>query len=200
MIIACNHTHRFTKQFDDIAQEDIASCQTFNGISPDDFLDWTTAGAPDSIKRIIGALPYTLERRYTWLYIRPQKVVLGEPDTRSGSFFHIDVDAVGRCVAPDWDDFRAMSVSFGDVAETEFIADPFDLEVSGPPRSSDYVNFSHLVNNGQKWRTESPRPCQVAEYTIRDFHRAGPPRRSGWRLVILAFETNAPPVEKWVHQ
>ena len=58
----------------------------------------------------------------------------------------------------------------------------------------------HKVDDGQTWRTESPRPCQVAEYTIRDFHRAGPARRSGWRLVILAFETNAPPVEKWVHQ
>ncbi len=195
MLIQCNHTHAFTKQFEDLQQHDIERCPRLDGISPHDLI--TRADVPEPIKEVVRQLPYTNQRKWCWLYVRPQLCVLGGPDDRSGSFWHVDVDAVFRCVAPDWDDFQAMAVSFGNVAETEFIVDPLQIEVTGPPKSRDYVTFSPLVNAGQVWRTEAPRPCQVAHYTIRDFHRAGPIRRTGWRLVILAFETNAPPVEKW---
>ncbi len=193
MLVRCNHTHRFTKQFQDISQEDIASCPALEAVSPADAL---ASGVAESIKQVIRELPYTGERAYTWMYIRPQLCSLTEPDRRAGTFYHLDVDAPFRSVAPDWDNFRTMVVSFGDVSETQFITDPISFE-SGPPRITDYVNLSGLVNNGHPWNTASPRPCQVAEYTTRDFHRAGPIRRSGWRLVMIIIETDAPPSPTW---
>lgn len=192
----CNQSHRFTKQFEDIPQEDIARCPLLEGgHSPAEIL--ARADVSESIKNVVRELPYSGDRAYTWLYIRPQQCTISGPDHRSGAFFHVDVDAVYRCVAPDWEDFRVMIVSFGNVAETQFISDPLELEVTKLPQVSDYVNFSGIVNNGYPWKLESPKPCQVAQYTIKDFHRAGPIRRNGWRLAIVVFETNAPPVDKW---
>lgn len=196
MKIACNQTHRFTRQLKDVPQDDIAACPTLNGLSPYDVL--SDKRVPETIRDAVKSLPWGWggERTYRWLYVRPQLVDLTQADRRSGSFWHIDVDAVFRCVAPDWNDFRAMAVSFGDIAETEFMATPFDIDVDGPPRSSHYVELLAQLE-GKTWTTEQAKPCQVALYTIRDFHRAGPCRRSGWRLIILAFETNAPPKETW---
>ncbi len=108
----------------------------------------------------------------------------------------MDVDAIYRSVAPDWDDFLAMAVSFGDVGETEFISTPMMMPIDGPPRSSDYVKYSALVT-ARPFETHSPKPCQVAHYMTPDFHRAGPIRRTGWRLIILAFETDAEPKATW---
>lgn len=193
MLIECNHTHRYTAQLEELTQDEIALVPMMDGVTGVEVIE----RAP-RLAAVLSDLPRQREpRAHTWYYVRPQLCRRREPDRRSGSFWHIDVDAVYRSVAPDWDDFRAMAVSFGDVAETEFIEDRFSIEVDGPPRSSDYVTFSPLVNNGQQWRTSSPKPGQVAEYTIRDFHRAGPIRRDGWRLIVLVFETNATPVEKW---
>lgn len=194
MKIDLNHTHRYTTKLNDVSQETISKCVTLDGV------DFATlyGKLPLAVTAEIAAMPFQREpRKHTWFYVRPQLCRKGEPDKRSGSFWHIDVDAVYRSVAPDWDDFRAMAVSFGDIAETEFVDEPMQIEVDGPPRSQDYVTFAPIFNDGRERRTSSPEPCQVAEYTIRDVHRAGRIRRDGWRLIVLVFETNAEPAEKW---
>lgn len=199
MKIACNQTHRFGMNLGDLPQEVLElasiSCPKIEGWTPAEVLSHPTASR--AVKNKVAQLPWGWggERAHRWLYIRHQKVAAGQPDRRSGSFWHVDVDAVFRSVAPDWDDFRAMAVSFGDIAETEFIATPFDIDVDGPPRSSMYVEL--LPQLPATFETHAPAPGQIAHYTVRDFHRAGPVRRSGHRLIILAFETNAPPQDKW---
>lgn len=196
MLIRFNGHHRFTKQFDDVPQHDIAACPLIeSGESPDSIL--ARADVPDSIKLVVRDMPYGAFKN-TWLYVRPQRCVIGQPDARSGSFFHVDVDSVYRCVAPSWDpkDWRVMIVSFGDVAETEFIAEPIDIELTRAPRITDYVEMSAVLSS-KRWQTESPLPGQVTEYSILDVHRAGPIRRSAWRLAIVCFETNVPPLDKW---
>jgi len=193
-----NDTHHFGAKLGDLPEEVIEDLngRFIEGWTPKQVLD--TAYVPRAVKNVVMKLPWGWggERAHQWLYIRPQRVILGQPDRRSGTFWHVDVDAVYRSVAPDWDDFRAMAVSFGGVAETEFIATPFDITVEGPPKSADYVNLLPQLE-GRAYGTHAPEPGQIAHYTARDFHRAGEPRKTGWRLVILAFETNAPPQAKW---
>ncbi len=197
-LLAMNHTHRFGDFMGTLPQELIASMKhmRLEGVSPDEVL--RNPVIPRAVQNVVMRMPWGWggDRAFRWLYIRPQHVVQGQPDRRSGSFWHVDVDAVYRSVAPDWDDFRAMAVSFGDIAETEFIKTPFNITVDGPPKSADYVHLLPQLE-GKTFETHAPEPGQVAHYTVRDFHRAGPVRNTGWRLIILAFETNAAPQERW---
>jgi hypothetical protein len=197
MKLEINHTHRFGMQLNDLSQKVIAACPRYDGVSPEVVLG--AYALPIEVKHTLAALPWGGERKYRWLYIRPQLCRLDEPDHRSGSFFHLDVDAVYRSVAPAWDEFRAMAVAFGDVAETEFIADPMTIDVPGEtPKSQDYVTLAGILNPvGVRWSTHSPRNAQVAHYTTLDAHRAGKIRKDGWRLIVLGFETNAEPQEVW---
>lgn len=191
-----NNTFRFTEQLDDISQEDIARTPPVGwGESPENIL--LMPNMPESVKAVIGALPYPTDRKYIWCYVRPQWCELGKTDERTGSFFHCDVDAIYRCVAPDWYDFKELLVSFGNISETEYITDSLNIEVNPVPQSSDYVTLSPYFNNGQEWKTASQKNGQVVEYTMRDVHRAGPIRRTGWRLVIVCFATNAEPATTW---
>lgn len=195
MKIRCNETHRFTKQFPPISEEDIRATPGIpTGESPETIL--ARNDIPESVRSVIRDLPYANDRVYTWIYVRPQYVDKDKPDTRTGSFYHLDVDAIYRCVASSWEDFKELIVSFGDVSETAFISEPADIEVTGPPKSEDYVSLLPQVSP-REWPTESPAPGQVAEYTIRDFHMAGPIRKTGWRLVIVVFQTNTPPSDRW---
>lgn len=200
--LSMNHTHHFGEKLGELPQEVIEAAARspvpwkVEGWKPSEVLE--APFVPRAIKNKVAQLPWGWggKREHRWLYIRPQLVKMGEPDRRSGSFWHVDVDAVFRSVAPDWDDFRAMAVSFGNIAETEFIKTPFDITVDGPPKSADYVHLLPQIE-GKAFTTHTPQPGQIAHYTVRDFHRAGPPRQSGWRLIILAFETNAKPQDKW---
>ncbi len=195
MIIRCNETYRFTKQFEPISQEDIARTPS---VTPGDSLAVVLAKPtmPESVRSVIRDLPYCNDRLNTWIFVRPQYVDATQPDARIGAFYHLDVDVIYRCVSKDWDDFKNMVVSFGDIAETEFISEPTEIEVHGPPTPADYVSVLPQISH-RTWPTERPAPGQVAEYTVRDFHRAGPIRKSGWRLVIIVVQTNAPTVESW---
>ncbi len=194
MIIQLNQTHHYGEQLEDVPQGDIEICPTWNGVSPESIIS-TESFCPGTILQRIKLLPWAPDRKWRWLYVRPQWCDPGRPDARSGSFWHMDVDAVYRSVAPTWDEFRAMAVSFGDVAETQFAEDDKCIEVGERPDSADYARLSGLLN--YDWKTSGPRNAQVAHYTTLDVHRAGPIRRTGWRLIILAFATNAEPQEKW---
>ncbi len=194
--IQCNVTHRFAETLSPMFQAEIEACPRMDGVSYRDLI--TRADVPNIVKSAVRELDEMRahKRKHWWLYIRPQYCELGAADKRSGAFWHMDVDAIYRSVAPDWDDFLAMAVSFGDVGETEFISTPMMMPIDGPPRSSDYVKYSALVT-ARPFDTHSPKPCQVAHYMTPDFHRAGPIRRTGWRLIILAFETDAEPKATW---
>ncbi len=194
MNLNINHTHRFGQQFNDIPQDVIEACPLLDGGAyPKDLL--RNEKIPQQIRSIIADLPWSFKRKHAWLYVRPQRCFARGQDTRTGSFYHLDVDAVHHAVAPSWDEFINLTVSFGNIAETEFIADPMIIDVPDHPSSRDYVTVAGILNKpGASWRTESAKNAQVAHYTTLDGHRAGPVRRDGWRLILLGFETNS---EKW---
>ena len=194
MRLEINTTHHFGKDFTRLgfrlSQEEIAACALHNeGLEPAAAL--ALPDVPDSIKQVIGALPYGAsgKRKHSWVYIRPQYCDLAKPDSRIGSFYHLDVDALGRSVAPAWDEFRAMAVTFGDIAEVEFIDEPMTIEVPDRPSSKEYATLAGYFHN-RDFKTHSPANGQIVHYRTTDAHRAGPIRRTGWRLIILVFETN----------
>lgn len=195
MKLDINHTHRWGAQLQDIPQDVIARCPHIgHGMYPEDILKLDTV--PDEVKAAISNLGWNHERKHPWLYVRPQRCSVHGADTRTGSFYHLDVDAVHRAVAPAWGEFQAITVSFGDIAETEFIADPMAIDVpSDVPSSRDYVTLSPILNPaGVRWSTHSAKNAQVAHYSTMDAHRSGPIRRDGWRLILLGFATDS---EKW---
>lgn len=192
MKLQINHTHRIGPQFSDISPEAIEACPLLDGGAyPKDLI--ANEKIPQEIRRVIADLPWSFKRKHAWLYVRPQRCTVAGPDTRTGSFYHLDVDAVHHAVAPAWDEFINLTVSFGDIAETEFIADPMVIELPEQPSSKDYVTVASILGN-KTYRTESPKNAQVMHYTTLDGHRAGPIRRNGTRLILLGFETDS---ERW---
>jgi hypothetical protein len=189
-----NHTHRLGTQFSDISKEAIEACPLLDGgAHPNELAN--DSRIPLEIRCVISALPFSWKRKHAWLYVRPQRCVVGAKDTRTGSFYHLDVDAVHHAVAPAWDEFINLTVSFGNIAETEFIADPMVIDVAERPSSHDYVTVAGILGDPRPgYRTESPNNGQVMHYTTLDGHRAGPIRRTGTRLIMLGFETDS---EKW---
>ena len=194
MKLQINTTHRLGPQFSDIPADIIDACPLLDGgASPKDLI--ANDKIPLQIRTVIADLPWSFKRKHAWLYVRPQRCVIAGPDHRTGSFYHLDVDAVHHAVAPAWDEFINLTVSFGDVAETEFIADPMVIDLPERPSSADYVTVAGIMNKpGVNYRTESPKNAQVMHYTTLDCHRAGPIRRTGTRLILLGFETDS---ERW---
>lgn len=192
--LSLNKTFKFGEQLADLTQEDIAACPAYGqGVT----IEQVTNGLPmpESVRERILSLPFDWagKRKHTWIFIRPQQVTIDGPDTRSGNFYHLDVDILGRCVANSWDDFAECAVSFGDVSEVEFISEPMVIEAPDTPSSQDYVTLSG--NFQSAFQTASPKNGQVVMYTGLDAHRAGKIRRSGHRLFIIAMSTDSP--EKW---
>lgn len=198
MKLELNRTHRWGEQLEDLPQDVIAACPSIGwGCAPDDPI---IATLPSEVRKRLDAFPWGFggTRKYQWIYVRPQVIDVTKADTRSGNFYHLDVDSIYRCVAPAWDEFREIAVSFGDIAEVEFIAEPMTINANDRPSSNDYVTLSGNFNRA--FATESPKNAQLALYTGLDAHRAGPIRRSGNRLFLIAFETNQPPSPVWPAQ
>ncbi len=192
MKLALNLTFKFGEQLADLSEEDIKACPAIgNGVAPDRL----PSTVPAAVKERLAHFPWTGTRKYHWLYLRPQFCDPSVTDTRSGNFYHLDVDAIYRSVAPNWQDFIEHAVSFGDVAEIEFISEPMAIEVPEKPSSQDYVTLSPNFN--RPFHTVQPKNAQIVSYTGLDAHRAGPIRKKGHRLFVIGFETDSPPKDIW---
>lgn len=190
--LSLNKTFKFGEQLADLTQEDIIACPAVGyGVSPANL----PANLPESVRIRIAHFPWTNTRKYNWLYIRPQFCDPALTDIRSGNFYHLDVDAIYKCVAPAWGEFIEHAVSFGDVAEVEFISEPMVIEAPDTPSSDAYATLS--TNFQRTFQTASPANAQFVSYTGLDAHRAGPIRKKGMRLFLIGFETDAPPKGIW---
>lgn len=190
MKLEINRGLAFGKIFPDISQEDIASCGVYpqRWASPVETL--ARQDLPASVKDVIRQLPWGNERKHQWIHVRPQYCE-NKTVKRDGDFWHLDVDLTFCCIPTSWDDFRLTAVSFGDIAETEFIVEAMEIEVEDKPHPSHYAS---LIGNFQReFGTISPLNGQIVQYFTTNAHRAGPIRKTGWRLLILAVETNAKP-------
>ncbi len=173
----------------DVPQEHIEVCPTVTGMAP--FGSWL-AMMPSTARQAIARLPWTKTRKHRQVLVRTQDC--RGVDTRLGTFWHRDVDVHG-IVTPTWDDLILTVVSFGGIAETEFIPHKGNLEtlmeIWGEPSLSCYTDQFAAEANGTGWPdAESAAPCQVVRYRSWDWHRAGHIRKRGWRLVMIGIESD----------
>ncbi len=168
----------------DIPQDQIAACPTITGMAPEWLPD-----LPPAVAAAVDAMPWTNERKHAQLLIRPQDC--RDHDTRLGTFWHRDVDVHG-VVTKTWDDMILTIVSFGGVAETEFIRGVVPERSAEPPHLSCYTDALAQSVNGYVcgWEVSAVAPCQVVRYGSLDWHRAGHIRKRGWRLVMIGIESD----------
>ncbi len=169
---------------EDVSQEQIAACPTVTGMDP---ANCDAIGLPPQVFNAVRHMPWTRARKHRQVLIRPQDCM--GVDTRLGTFWHRDVDVHG-IVTPTWDDLILTIVSFGGIAETEFIPTAVPLAIWPPPSLGCYTDELAQHVNGKGWPAVSASPCQVVRYRSTDWHRAGHIRKHGLRLVIIGIESD----------
>lgn len=181
-----NTSYRLGKILEPLSQEEILNTPEFYAMSLEGILE--SGRCPDHLRRVLLELEWG--NRPTVVQVRPQDFRFGHPHIL-GTGWHVDVNTVlmngTEHKAKSLDEFYSMVVSFGDVAETEFIKGP--LEINRPNVDPyDHCGFADLVNS-LKFETVTAFPNQMATYTSRDIHRINPKiRRGNMRLIIVTFE------------
>ncbi len=182
----------FGKVMPPIRQVEIEYCPEVTGMKPSDPLMWEGGGGVSiAVMHRVWGLPWSGKRQHLQVLIRPQDC--RKEDARIGSFWHLDMN-VGLYFAPDWDDMILHIVSFGDVAETEFVPTALkDHELAPRPSAQLYqapFNIDHLMSVRADNKTAHAKPNQVVTYTSRHWHRGGALRNPGRRLVIIGVESD----------
>lgn len=181
-----NTTFSLGKVLAPLSQEEIFNTPEFYAMSFENILK--SGRCPKHLKRVIEEME--LGERPNVIQVRPQDFRERAPYIL-GDGWHVDVNtnlANGReHRAKSLDEFSSRVVSFGDVAETEFIAGPFEVDTD---RFSpfDHSAFAQHVAC-RSFKTIVSLPNQLAKYTSRDIHRVNPNIRLGrMRLIIVTFE------------
>lgn len=187
-----NTGHRFGEILPGMSQEEILSCPEVFCMTLEATLKHPHC--TEALKKALLAFPWS--GAPTVIQVRPQDFRKRRPDVL-GDGWHVDtgvienIDGVKRC-PPQLDDYRLMSVSFGNVAETEFVATPMEFPAVTPPY--DHGAYMLPVNNTHNLRTVTAAPNQLVEYTSRDIHRMNPHYRVGnARLLFIVFESTTVP-------
>lgn len=186
-----NDRYKLSKTFAPVSQEEIFNCPEYYAMSLDDILYHKDCS--DFLKNILYGFPW--KNRAQVIQVRPQDFRTGKPHVL-GDGWHCDINttlANGRIHSPkDLDEFRMMTVSFGDVAETELIKDPIEIDDVSPYEFHSFYNKVSLM----KFETVTAAPNQLVDYSSTDIHRINPNYRIGkMRLIIVAFECDDP-IEK----
>jgi hypothetical protein len=184
-----NTTYHLGDVLDPLTQDEISLTPEFFAMSYQDVLE--SGKCPPWLRRVLLALPWT--NRPNFVQVRPQDFRGATPHVLGGGW-HVDVNTGLANGVMHWakslDEFRSMVVSFGDVAETEFIRKPFEV-------ADERVAFDHCAFHGLMERmcaagnveTVALQPNQVATYGSRDVHRISPKIRHGrMRLIIVTVE------------
>lgn len=188
-----NATYSLGKVLEGLSQDEIYNTPEFYAMSFESIL--ASNRCPDHLKRVIEQLE--LGDRPNVIQVRPQDFRTTLPHVLGGGW-HVDVNTVlangSEHRAKSLEEFSSRVVSFGDVAETEFIEGPIEIDTK---KFSPYNHalFAQHVSS-LKFKTVTAKPNQVARYTSRDIHRINPRVRSGkMRLIIVTFECDEP-IEK----
>jgi hypothetical protein len=186
-----NTGHKFLEILEPMSQEEILSCPEVFCMTLEATLAHPQCTA--ALRARLLAMPWS--GAPTVLQVRPQDWRHG-PLKVLGDGWHVDtgvvecIDGVRRC-PPDLDDYRLLSVSFGDVTETEFVATPMEFPDARPP-------YDHGAYMGRlasmPFQTITAAPNQLVEYTSRDIHRMSPHVRLGRaRLLFINLESTTVP-------
>lgn len=181
-----NTGFRLGKTLGPLSQDEIFNTPEFYAMSREEI--YRSGKCPAHLKRVLDELEWS--NRPNFVQVRPQDFRTGMPHVL-GDGWHVDVQtalANGRMhVAKSLDEYRSMVVSFGNVAETEFIKGPLDLSCH-ERLPFDHVGFHDLVN-ARTYDTVKLAPDQMAVYGTRDIHRISPHIRLGrMRLIIVTVE------------
>lgn len=183
-----NSGFRFDKFIAPPSQDEIHNCPEYFAFSKEEIYDHKDA--PEFLKRIIREFPW--DGRKSVLQVRPQDWRKTRP-VMLGDGWHID-DCVrlkdGKVrVCKNFDDFKLMTVSFGNVCETDFMSTILDLPDLSMPGTNYAEFFAHVAT--LKTTSLRPAPNQLAIYTSKDIHKVGSLHHLGkLRLMIVAFESD----------
>lgn len=183
-----NHRYMLGDFIDSPEQEDILNCPEFYAMSSDEI--YKSSKCPNFLKKILLSFPWSL--RPNCVQVRPQDFRTRVPNVL-GNGWHCDINttlANGKIHSPkDLDEFRMLTVSFGDVAETEVIKKPLQINDVSP---YDFVPFFNRVTSmvdSMRLETIVAGRNQILDYSSTDIHRIHPSYRIGnMRLIIVAFE------------
>ncbi len=167
-----------------VPQEAIELCRTVTGVHPAQI---TTALFPPEVVQAVELMQWTGTRDFRQVLIRPQDCRQGTAQ-RTGTFWHRDIDVHAR-VAPTWEDMILTVASFGEVAVTEFI-EGTGLIGAPVPALECYTDKEAQYVNSRDWPITHTLDRQLVRYRSKDWHRAGPIVRTGWRLVIIGIESD----------
>lgn len=179
-----NNRYNLANIFWPVEQEEIFNCPDFYAMSHEDIIK--NKDCPKFLKRILEGFPWS--GRPNFVQVRPQDFRAGKPYVL-GDGWHCDIStnlANGRVHSPkNLDEFRMLTVSFGDVAETEIIKGPLEINDVSP---YDFQAFYNKVSSMQ-FETITAKPDQLIDYSSTDIHRINPAYRLGkMRLIIVAAE------------
>ncbi len=173
-----------------LSQEEILNTPGFFALSLEQILN--SGRCPAHLRRVL--LDFNWVGRPNFIQVRIQDYRKAEGFTLGGAW-HVDANTVlanGRMhLAKSLSEFRSMTASFGDVRETEFAVGPIAVDTAkvDPFNHGDFAGFM----NSQNPKVVKALPGQLAVYTGRDAHRAGPSYRIGnVRLMIVTVECDEP--------
>jgi hypothetical protein len=174
-----NDTFRMGATLPPLSQEEILNTPEFYCMSLVEILD--SGKCPSHLGNRLRLMPWT--GRPNFIQVRIQDMT----QTPRGSYFHVDVNTIlangiHHC-AKSFNEFRSMTVSFGDVVEAEFIKEPFEMDLTMAQAVSGAYQLPAL-------ETVSAKPNQIVTYSSRDFHRCGLTYRNpgNVRLIIVSVE------------
>lgn len=183
-----NHTYRLGNVLAPLTQEEILNTPEFYAMSREAIL--ASPRCPAHLARILLELPFG--GRPSVVQVRPQDF-RGKTPHILGTGWHVDLNTAlsngrmhnAKCI----DEFTSMVVSFGDVADTQFLKGPLEIDTARAD-PFDHCAFADYISRtfGQA-PTVTTKPNQVASYTSRDIHRVNPNIRPGrGRIIIVTFE------------
>lgn len=193
MLQTFNNRYRLGPVVEGLSQEEILNTPEYYAMSFEQII--THPSCPKHLERVLLDMPW--DGRPNYVQVRPQDFRTRDPEVL-GRGWHVDINtalANGRMHwARDLDEFRSMVVSFGDVAETEFLEGPLMINTSEwDPR--DHCKFADYINGRvarEGLTTVALAPNQIATYTTRDVHRIRPKYRRGRaRLIIVTVEQDS---------
>lgn len=185
-----NTEYQLTKIFDPLTQEQIYNTPGFFALSYEDII--SKSECPEHLKAILNGFPWSGRPNFVQVRIQDYRKAMG---FTLGTGWHVDINtqlATGTMhLAKSLDEFRSMTVSFGNVSETEFVKGPFEVDTTIYDPYNHVQFASHVASRNPDF--EKALPNQLAIYTTRDIHRASSTYTLGnIRLIIVTVECDEP--------